>query len=203
MVKLKTISLTVKFSPQTRKINYTHDLPSNSVLQTENLERERERERERSITESHHLWPPKPEFFSLFPSVFHLSSSSIYNLPSTLTIATTSRLNHWSFCPKPQVWHHFSQSCHYCYPSLSLKLSLSTSLTTSVLSKEGQFFFFLVLIFVSFCVYILRFFIIIFVWILGKCEKPDKSVFSIAFSRIQPNIIKYFPKHFLEYNQTF
>ena len=153
MVKLKTISLTVKFSPQTRKINYTHDLPSNSVLQTENLERERERER--SITESHHLWPPKPEFFSLLPSVFHLSSSSIYNLPSTLTIATTSRLNHWSCRPKPQVWHHFSQSCHYCYPSLSLKLSLSTSLTTSVLSKEGQFFFFFGSYFCFFlCLYI-------------------------------------------------
>ena len=150
MVKLKTISLTVKFSPQTRKINYTHDLPSNSVLQTKNLERERER----SITESHHLWPPKPEFFSLFPSVFHLSSSSIYNLPSTLTIATTSRLNHWSFRPKPQVWHHFSQSCHYCYPSHSLKLSLSTSLTTSVLSKEGQFFFFFWFLFLFLFVFI-------------------------------------------------
>jgi len=37
---------------------------------------------------------------------------------------------------------------------------------------------------------------------LGKCEKPDKNVFSRAFSRIQTNTIKYFPKHFLECNQT-
>ena len=45
MVKLKTISLTVKFSPQNRKINYTLDLPSNSILQTENLKRDWAQER--------------------------------------------------------------------------------------------------------------------------------------------------------------
>ena len=72
--------------------------------------------------------------------------------------------------------------------SLSLSLSLSLS--------------HVILIFVSFCVYIWRFSIIIFVWILRKCEKPDKNVFSRAFLRTQPNTIKYFIKHFLECNQT-
>ena len=37
MVKLKTISLTIKFGPQNRKMNYTRNLPSNLVLQTKNL----------------------------------------------------------------------------------------------------------------------------------------------------------------------
>ena len=42
----------------------------------------------------------------------------------------------------------------------------------------------------------------IFVWKLRKCEKHDKNGFSRAFLRIQPNAKKYFPKYFLECNQT-
>ena len=42
----------------------------------------------------------------------------------------------------------------------------------------------------------------IFVWKLRKCEKQVENVFSILFSRTQPNTRKYFPKHFLECNQT-
>ena len=42
----------------------------------------------------------------------------------------------------------------------------------------------------------------IFVWKLRKCEQRVKNVFSIVFSRIQPNTIKYFSKHFLKCNQT-
>ena len=70
------------------------------------------------------------------------------------------------------------------------------------MSEEGPNFFFGSDFFVSFCVYILRFSRIIFVWILGKCEKPNKNVFSKAFSRIQSNTKKYFSKEFLECNQT-
>ena len=92
--------------------------------------------------------------------------SSIYNLPPTPSIAAASRSNHWSRRPKAQARYHFSRSCHRHYPSLPLKLSLSTPLTINVPSEEGKFFF--VLIFVSFCVYILRFSIIIFVLDLGK-----------------------------------
>ena len=123
--------------------------------------------------------------------------SLIYNPPPTPIVAVASRSNHRSHCLKPQTRYHFSRSCHHRYPSLSLKPSLSTSLTTGVLSEEGgQFFLFI-------CVYILRFFGIIFIWILlGKCEKPDKNVFSKAFLRIQPNTKKYFSKHFLECNKT-
>ena len=35
-----------------------------------------------------------------------------------------------------------------------------------------------------------------------KCEQQVKNVFSMVFSRIQPNIRKYFPKIFLKCNQT-
>ena len=61
---------------------------------------------------------------------------------------------------------------------------------------------FFVLIFVSCVVYMLQLFVIIFVWILRKCEKHDKNGFSRAFSAKQQNTRKYFPKYFLECNQT-
>ena len=35
-----------------------------------------------------------------------------------------------------------------------------------------------------------------------KCKQQVENVFSIVFPRIQPNTRKYFPKHFLECNQT-
>ena len=35
-----------------------------------------------------------------------------------------------------------------------------------------------------------------------KCEQQVENVFSIVFSRTQPNTRKYFPKHFLKCNQT-
>ena len=35
-----------------------------------------------------------------------------------------------------------------------------------------------------------------------KCEQQVENVFSMVFSRIQPNIRKYFPKIFLKCNQT-
>ena len=56
-----------------------------------------------------------------------------------------------------------------------------------------------------FCVYLLRNDII---YLFGswenvrKCEEQEENVFSILFSTTQPNTRKYFPKHFLEYNQT-
>ena len=79
--------------------------------------------------------------------------------------------------------------------SLSLSLNLSLHLYPSLTIGFVILIFFL-------CVYIFWFSVIIFVWILGKCEKHDKNVFSRAFSRTQLNTRKYFPKHFLKYNQT-
>ena len=35
-----------------------------------------------------------------------------------------------------------------------------------------------------------------------KCEQQVENVFSMVFSRTQPNTRKYFSKHFLKYNQT-
>ena len=35
-----------------------------------------------------------------------------------------------------------------------------------------------------------------------KCEQQVENVFSMVFSKTQPNTIKYFSKHFLKCNQT-
>ena len=51
-------------------------------------------------------------------------------------------------------------------------------------------------------VYISWFSVTIFVWVLRNYEKHDKNQFFRAFSGTQPNTRKYFPKHFLECNQT-
>ena len=42
----------------------------------------------------------------------------------------------------------------------------------------------------------------IFVWQSRKCDQQVENVFSMVFSRTQPNTRKYFSKHFLKYNQT-
>ena len=72
---------------------------------------------------------------------------------------------------------------------------------TWVLINLTGFDEFFLLGFVSF-VFIYWEMILIFVWKMRKCEKHDKNGFSRAFSRIQPNTRKYFPKYFLECNQT-
>ena len=73
--------------------------------------------------------------------------SLIYNPPPTpiVVVVVASRSNHRSHCLKPQTRYRFSRSCHHCYPSLSLKLSLSTSFTICVLSEEGANFFFVLI----------------------------------------------------------
>ena len=96
------------------------------------------------------------------------------------------------------------QSCHCCLSlaiatsTLSSSLSLSLSLMIKWWVCGIEIF---VLRFVSLGLYI-GIFIIIFAWKMGKCEKWVENVFSRAFSRTQENIWKYFPKHFLECNQT-
>ena len=94
--------------------------------------------------------------------------------------------------PLPPTSHPWTDLSLPLTESLSLSLSLLISLVILIF-----LFWFLFL-----CVYVFWFFVIIFVWILGKCEKHDKNGFSRAFSRTQPNTRKYFPKHFLECNQT-
>ena len=77
------------------------------------------------------------------------------------------------------------------------------SLSLKSLSHDWSWDFdFFVLIFVSLIVYISWFSVLIFVWILRKCEKHDKNGFFRAFSGTQPITRKYFPKHFLKCNQT-
>lgn len=88
-----------------------------------------------------------------------------------------------------------SQTPTGCYQSFSF-CYLSSSLTLRCFSD------FFVLIFVSLIVYIFWFSVIIYVWILRKCEKHNKNGFFRTFSGTQPNTRKYFPKHFLKCNQT-
>ena len=53
------------------------------------------------------------------------------------------------------------------------------------------------------CVFLLRNeWYYIFVWQLRKCEQQVENMFSMVFSRTQPNTRKYFSKHFLKCNQT-
>ena len=86
--------------------------------------------------------------------------------------------------------------------ALFVSISLSLSLSLKSLSHNWSWDFdFFVLIFVSLIVYISWFSIIIFVWILRKCEKHDKNRFFRVFSGTQPNTRKYFSMHFLECNQ--
>ena len=59
-------------------------------------------------------------------------------------------------------------------------------------------FFSWVLFLLCFCIEKLYY---IFFWQLRKCEQQVENVFSIVFSRTQPNTRKYFLKHFLKGNQ--
>ena len=75
-------------------------------------------------------------------------------------------------------------------------LSLPSSLN---LTGFDDFFFFLGFV----CVSVLRNeWYYIFVWQPRKCEQQVENVFFMEFSRTQPNIRKYFSKHFLKCNQT-
>ena len=60
-------------------------------------------------------------------------------------------------------------------------------------------FFFLVLFLLYFSI---EEWYYIFVWQLRKCIQQVENVFSMVFSRTQPNTRKYFSKHFLKCNQT-
>ena len=213
----KSFLVIVKYQPFRCKINYISNLPSDHIHPFSSSTRtKREREKRRALTVEHresrshwkmdqstmstqwmtHLWaywtamsnPPLSRFDHhmndpildrttmgdpLLDQAIIFRSTPCFHVTTTTAI-TKSPMNR------------------------SLSLSLFLSLDRSIM----WFWFFCFDSFVSFCVYILRFSIIIFVWILGKCEKPDKNVFSRAFSRTQPNTKKYLSKHFLECNQT-
>ena len=98
----------------------------------------------------------------------------------------------------PPLWRTHSANPFLKPPLAAANLSLSHLSPSLTLRCYSDFF---VLIFVSLIVYIFWFSIIIYVWILRKCEKHDKNGFSRAFLTKQPNTRKYFPKHFLECNQ--
>ena len=132
--------------------------------------------------------------------------SSATNPPSDRPTSSTNKIaprtlklidppSEW---PTPRSTHHLQIGPPHPPASRTHEpISLCPSLTIGLV-----ILIFFVLIFVSCVVYIFWFSVIIFVWILRKCEKHDKNGFSRAFSTTQPNTRKYFPKHFLECNQT-
>ena len=91
------------------------------------------------------------------------------------------------------------------FPNLVPSSSVDTNLFLTLSSFFSQFDR-IWWIFFGWVLFLLYLFIekwyYIFVWKLRKCEKQVENVFSILFSRTQPNTRKYFPKHFLECNQT-
>ena len=92
------------------------------------------------------------------------------------------------------------RSTHHVHVATTVATTKSPINWSLSLSQLVLWWFFYLFLFL--CVYIFWFSVIIFFWILGKCEKHDKNVFSRAFWGIQPNTIKYFLKYFLECYQT-
>ena len=82
--------------------------------------------------------------------------------------------------------------------SVDTELSLTLSSFFSQLDRIWWIF----LVGFCFCVYLLRNGIIYLFGSWENVRNKKKNVFSILFSATQPNTRKYFPKHFLECNQT-
>ena len=154
------------------------------------------------------LDPPKTELVHRAMPKAPASSSPPFFLvqtqPETQKTHSSNPLRRTHHSDKPiRQTHHSNEpipQTHFSNPLLAaadLSLChLSPSLTLRCFSD------FFVLIFVSLIVYIFWFSIIIYIWMLRKCEKHDKNGFSRAFSETQPNTRKYFPKHFLKCNKT-
>ena len=161
------------------------------------------------------LSPPFPDHRSTSPIANHSpTSSDLDNRPQAVlhqALQHTGR-HHRSLIwpppttsplhstPKPTRSDH--RRLHPLWFSLSRSLFPSISRSFFPLSLSLWINDVFVLIFVSCVVYIFWFCEIIFIWILRKCEKQYKNGLSRAFSAKQPNTRKYFPKYFLECNQT-
>ena len=81
---------------------------------------------------------------------------------------------------------------------IALRSQLRNGWVLMNLTGFDEFFF----VGFCFCVYLLRNGIIYLFGSWEKCEEQEENVFSILFLATQPNTRKYFPKNFLECNQT-
>ena len=167
---------------------------------------QRERERKKKETSSLHTDPPDPPTSIQAPARLHHKPTH----RSTHLVHQRDRAtNHPSINPpRPSARSRHKPTNRSTHPMGDPLLDRPTSSTSEShprtdlslsLSHDTSL---VILIFFSYVAYIFWFSVIIFVWILRKCEKHDKNWFSRAFSATQPNTRKYFPKHFLKYNQT-
>ena len=153
------------------------------------LERERGRSPELEI-DSTAVWavPLTADLpcFSLPPSATHVTDLPFFSLPMSSKPPQDERPNMTKSPPPCDLASAASRS----NPVASLSLPSSLNLT-----RFDDFFF---VGFCFFCVYLEM-----ILYICLEAEKMWENVFSIVFSRIQPNTRKYFSKHFLKCNQTF
>ena len=108
---------------------------------------------------------------------------------------TTDRADRAAPITAPHLAPRWSQQRSHCTDRSTAHFSLPSSLN---LTRFDEFFFW-VLFLLCFCI---EEWYYIFVWQLRKCEQQVENVFSMVFSRTQPNTRKYFSKHFLKCNQT-
>ena len=184
---------------------------STSVLPSSHFQRRAKRERERERT---HRCANREREREIAPSSSRSSRSDRRPRPLHVTVRSrhepTNWLTHlvhrWDHAMNPRTDRPTSsigEIATRTHEPIDPSLILTDEPTNrSRHDWSCDFDFFFLLIFVSCVVYMLQLFVIIFVWILRKCEKHDKNEFSRAFSAKQQNTKKYFPKYFLECNQT-
>ena len=187
------------FSPLTIKsFPFIFSLQTISGPSFRRAKRERERERERN---------GEQEQIELQSDDHRLSSSlttHIAPIAPVSSIAAPCRSHHTDQAKidSNAAWSRLHRTISPLPPPRNLA---SRSNPVASLSSFSQFdqiwwiFFFWVLFLLGLWIEKLYY---IFVWKLRKCEQQVENVFSIVFSRTQPKTRKYFPKHFLECNQT-
>ena len=106
---------------------------------------------------------------------------------------TTDRADRAAPIIAPHLAPRWSQQRSHRTDRSTAHFSLPSSLNLTGFDE----FFFWVLFLLCFCI---EEWYYIFVWQLRKCDQQAENVFSMVFSRTQPNTRKYFSKHFLKCN---
>ena len=134
--------------------------------------------------ESYRQWSPNP-----VPDPRLRRSDRAASNPSPMNLV-------WSCSPSHPPCNLASRSNLVASTTRSRRLSLFLLLS---IWPDLMNFFFWVLFLLCFSI---EEWYYIFVWKLRKCEQQVENMFSMVFSRTQPNTRKYFSKHFLKCNQT-
>ena len=219
----KIIYFDRKIAPLTWKIFSASVLPSNHFWR--HAKREREREREKGLTDAQtererersgrQVWDRTGQITILVPSTrrWDRATNPRTDRPTSSTGEITPRTHEPIAVLVPSTWwwdratnprtHKLIDPPRPLTRSRHEPMNQSTHPSSSPMNPRTDrgtirlvILIFFVLIFVSCVVYMLQLSVIIFVWILRKCEKHDKNGFSIAFLAKQPNTRKYFSKYF-------